>query len=150
MSEKVKCGGYIYKWGSKVGCTDYTIPEEVFKKGAPEERVYPVTDGNFLIDDPFSVLGTAKVRFDDEGAWADITIVSEPCKEALKSDEKESLKLGFMFGTVQKNENEKTIVTGKLRAIDISEVGMHSIEHVSFYGEEDSDDAATENVSGTE
>lgn len=132
-----KVQGYIYKWGSKVGCTDYTIPEEVFKKGAPEENSYPVTDGNFFIEDPFSVLGRAKVRFDDEGVWADITIVSEPCKEVLKSDEKETLKLGFMFGTVKKNEKEKTIVTGKLRAIDISEVGMHPIEYVSFYGEEE-------------
>lgn len=24
MSEKVMCGGYIYKWVTKVGCTEYT------------------------------------------------------------------------------------------------------------------------------
>lgn len=150
MSEKVKCGGYIYKWGSKVGCTDYTIPEEVFKKGAPEDRSYPVTDGNFLVDDPFSVLGTAKVKFDEKGVWADIAITSEPAKDALMHQsegeltiEEKPLKLGFMINRAKKDEQQKTIVKGNLRAIDISEVGMHDIEYVSFYGKEN-DDAETE------
>lgn len=143
IREKCKCGGYIYKWGSKVGCTDYTIPEEVFKKGAPEERVYPVTDGNFLVDDPFSVLGTAKVKFDEKGAWADIAITSEPAKAALMRQsegmltiEEKPLKLGFMIDRAEKDEQQKTIVEGHLRAIDISEVGMNDIEYVSFYGKE--------------
>lgn len=144
MSEKVKCGGYIYKWGEKVGCTDYPIPEEVFKKGAPEERVYPVTDGSFLVDDPFSVLGTAKVKYDEKGVLADIVIVSEPAKDALihQSEgmltiEEKPLKLGFMINRVKKDERQKTIVEGCLRAIDISDIGIYNIEYVGHNGKED-------------
>lgn len=157
MSEKFKCGGYIYKWGSKVGCTDYTIPEEVFKKGAPEERVYPVTDGNFLVDDPFSVLGTAKVKFDEKGAWADIVIISEPAKDAIMHQsegkltiEEKPLKLGFMINRVKKDEQQKTIVRGDLRAIDISEVGIHDIEYVSFYRKENGDAGSVQNLPESE
>lgn len=150
MSEKVKCSGYIYKWGTKVGCTDYTIPEEVFKKGAPEERVYPVTDGRFLVDDPFSVLGTAKVKYDEKGVRADIVIVSEPAKDALihQSEgmltiEEKPLKLGFMINRVKKDERQKTITEGCLRAIDISDIGIHDIEYVSTNGKEKEDGSAT-------
>lgn len=153
MNEKFKCGGYIYKWGSKVGCTEYTIPEEVFKKGAPEDRSYPVTDGNFLVDDMLGVLGTAKVKFDEKGAWADIVIVSEPAKDALMHQsegmltvEEKPLKLGFMINRVKKDEQQKTIVKGSLRAIDISEVGIHDIEYVGFYGKENDDAGSVQNL----
>lgn len=148
MREKVMCGGYIYKWGANVGCTDYTIPEEVFKKGAPEERVYPVTDGNFHVDDPFSVLGTAKVKYDEKGVWADISVTSEIAKEALESEalltiEERKLKLGFMINNVCKNEHFKTIAACSLRAIDISDIGIHDIEYVSSNGKEKEDGSAT-------
>ena len=148
MSEKVKCGGYIYKWRTKVGCTDYTIPEEVFKKGAPEDRIYPVTDGRFICDDPFSVLGTAKVKFDEQGAWADISVTSEIAKEALESEalltiEERKLKLGFMINNVWKNEHFKTIAACNLRAIDISESAIHEIAYYDFCGKGESDGQKT-------
>lgn len=143
MSEKVECGGYIYKWGANVGCTDYTIPEEIFKKGAPEDRIYPVTDGTFCRNDPWSVLGTGKVKFDEKGVWADITVTSESAQEALRADDEEKLKLGFMINNVWKNEHFKTIAACSLRAIDIAEIGIHPIEYVSFHGKEKEDGSAT-------
>ena len=148
MSEKVKCGGYIYKWGVKVGGTDYTIPEEVFKKGAPEDRVYPVTDGTFLVSDPWSVLGTGKLKFDENGAWADISLTSEAAKDAVLEEstfeiEERKLKLGFMINNVQKNEISKTITSCRLTAIDIAECGIHPIEYVSRNGKEQEDGSAT-------
>lgn len=141
MSEKVTCGGYIYKWGTKVGCTDYTIPEEVFKKGASEEMCYPVTDGSFLRDDPWSVLGTCRLKFDENGVWTDISLVSEPAKEAVLEEatfeiEERKLKLGFMINNVQKSEISKTVTSCRLSAVDIAECAIHPIEYVRIVGEE--------------
>lgn len=109
--------------------------------------------GNLLVDDPFSVLGTAKVKFDEKGVWADIAITSEPAKDALMHQsegeltiEEKPLKLGFMINRVKKDERQKTIVKGDLRAIDISEVGMHDIEYVSFYGKENDDAGSVQNL----
>lgn len=144
MSDKVKCGGYIYRWGHKVGCTDYTIPEEVFKKGASEEMCYPVTDGTFGygLSDPWSVLGTCKVKFDENGVWTDISLVSEPAEKAVLEEatfevEERKLKLGFMIGNVKKSEISKTITSCRLRAVDIAECAIHPIEYVRTNGEEE-------------
>ena len=141
MSDKVTCGGYIYKWGTKVGCTDYTIPKEVFKKAASEEMHYPVTDGTFLYDDPWSVIGTCKLKFDENGVWADMSLVSEPAKEAVLEEatlevEERQLKLGFMGVNVKKSEISKTITSCRLTAVDIAECAIHPIEYVRINGKE--------------
>ena len=142
MSEKIKCGGYIYRWGVKVGCIDYTIPEEVFRKGASEEMHYPVTDGTFLYDDPWSVIGTCKVKFDENGVWADISLVSEPAEKAVLEEasfeiEERKLKLGFMANKIKKDEISKTITSCRLNAVDIAECAIHPIEYVRVIGEEE-------------
>lgn len=142
MSEKVTCGGYIYKWGTKVGCTEYTIPEDVFKKGASEDFTYPVTDGTFLYNDPFSVIGRCKLKFDENGVWTDISLVSEPAKEAVLEEttfeiEERKLKLGFMINKVKKSEISKTITSCRLTAVDIAECAIHPIEYVRSNAEED-------------
>lgn len=141
MSEKVTCGGYIYRWGIKVGCVDYTIPEEVFRKGASEEMSYPVTDGTFLRDDPWSVIGTCKVKFDENGVWTDISLASELAEKAVLEEatlevEERKLKLGFMINDVQKNEISKTITSCRLTAVDIAECAIHPIEYVRTDGKE--------------
>lgn len=144
---KCKLGGYIYKWGTKVGGTDYTIPEEVFKKGASEEMNYPVTDGTFLYDDPWSVIGTCKVKFDENGVWTDISLVSEPAEKAVLEEatlevEERKLKLGFMIGNVKKSEISKTITSCRFKAVDIAECAILPIEYVRIDGEEKKNDGS--------
>lgn len=121
-----KVQGYIYKWGTKVGCTDYTIPEEVFKQAASEENSYPVTDASFCT--PECVLGHARIKFDSEGVWTYINVTSTAAKDAILNDDDEKLKLGFMVNNVEKDEDKKIVTKCRLTMIDISESGIHPIE----------------------
>lgn len=127
----VKLGGYIYKWGEKIGLSDHFITKDKGPEMFDASKSYPVTDESFLYDDPFSVIGHGTIKLDDEGVWADITIISEPYAEALLDPEKgEKFKLGFMVMNKKEDKETGEITKGYLMAIDVSEIGMEKIEYV--------------------
>ncbi len=131
MSEKVKCGGYIYKWGEKIGLSGLFITKDKGPEIFDASGSYPVTDESFLYRDPLSVIGRGAIKLDDEGVWADITINSEPYAEALLDPEKgEKFKLGFMVMNKKEDKETGEITKGYLMGIDVSEIGMEEIEYV--------------------
>jgi hypothetical protein len=126
-----KLGGYIYKWGEKIGLSDHFIAKDKGSVIFDASKSYPVTDESFLYDDPFSVIGRGFIKLDDEGVWADITINSEPYAEALLDPEKgEKFKLGFMVMNKKMDKETGEITKGYLMGIDVSEIGMEEIEYV--------------------
>lgn len=126
-----KLGGYIYKWGEMISLGSHFITKD---KGPEVFRVngsYPVTDESFLYGDPLSVIGHGTIKLDDEGVWADITIISEPYAEALLDPEKgEKFKLGFMVMNQKMDKETGEITKGYLMCIDVSEIGMEEIEYI--------------------
>lgn len=126
-----KLGGYIYKWGEKIGLSDHFITKDKGPEMFDASKSYPVTDESFLYDDPFSVIGRGAIKFDDEGVWADIDISSEPYAEALLDPEKgDKFKLGFMLMNKKMDKDSGEILKGYLMGIDVSEIGMEEIEYV--------------------
>lgn len=127
----VKLGGYIYKWGEKIGLGDHFITKDKGSEIFDASKSYPVTDESFLYDDPLSVIGRGAIKLDDEGVWADITIISEPYAEALLDPEKgEKFKLGFMVMNQKMDKSTGEITKGYLMGIDVSEIGMEEIEYI--------------------
>ena len=131
MSEKVTCGGYIYKWDEKIGLGSHFITKdngpEIFRANGS----YPVTDESFRYSDPLSVIGHGTIKLDDDGVWADIDIISDPYAEALLDPEQsEKFKLGFMAMNKKMDKSTGEITKGYLMALDISEHGMEKIEYV--------------------
>lgn len=128
---EVKLGGYIYKWGEKIGLGDHFITKDKGPEIFDVSKSYRVTDESFLYDDPFSVIGRGSIKLDDEGVWADITISSEPYAEALLDPEKgEKFKLGFMAMNKKMDKETGEITKGHLMGIDVSEIGMENIEYI--------------------
>lgn len=52
---KVNLGGYIYKWGEKIGLSDHFITKDKGPEIFDASGSYPVTDESFLYHDPLSV-----------------------------------------------------------------------------------------------
>lgn len=128
---KVKLGGYIYKWGEKIGLSDHFITKDKGPEIFDANKSYHVTDESFLYDDPFSIIGNGVIKLDDEGVWADIDISSEPYAEALLDPEKgEKFKLGFMVMNKKMDKSTGEITKGYLVGLDVSEIGMEEIEYV--------------------
>ena len=126
-----KLGGYIYKWGEKIGLSDHFITKDKGPEIFDASGSYPVTDESFLYQDPLSVIGHGTIKLDDEGVWTDITIISEPYAEALLNPEKgEKFKLGFMVMNKKMDKETGEITKGYLMGIDVSEIGMEKIEYV--------------------
>lgn len=116
-------GGYIYKWGEKIGLSDHFITKDKGPEIFDASKSYPVTDESFLYGDPFSVIGRGAIKLDDEGVWADITINSEQYAEVLLDPEKgEEFKLGFMVMRKKMDKSTGEITKGCLMAIDVSEI----------------------------
>lgn len=128
---KCKLGGYIYKWGEKIGLGSHFITKDKGAEIFDANKSYPVTDESFLYDDPFSIIGRGAIKLDDEGVWADIDISSEPYAEALLDPEKgEKFKFGFMVMNQKMDKETGEIAKGYLMGIDVSELGMEEIEYV--------------------
>lgn len=126
-----KLGGYIYKWGEKIGLGSRFITKDKGPEIFDASGSYPVTDESFRYSDPLSVIGHGTIKLDDEGVWADITIISEPYAEALLDPEKgEKFKLGFMGMNKEMDKETGEITKGYLMALVISEHGMEKIEYV--------------------
>lgn len=122
----VKLGGYIYKWGEKIGLSDHFITKDKGPEIFDASKDYRVTDECcFPYDDPFSLIGHGTIKLDDEGVWADITISSEPYVEALLDPEKgEKLKLGFMAMNKKMDKSTGEITKGRLMEIEVSEFSL--------------------------
>ena len=122
----VKLGGYIYKWGEKIGLSSHFITKDNGPEIFDASKGYRVTDECcFKYDDPFSVIGRGSIKLDDEGVWADITISSEPYVEALLDPEQsEKLKLGFMVMYKKMDKSTGEIIKGRLMEIEVSEFAL--------------------------
>lgn len=107
-----KLGGYIYKWGEKIGLSDHFITKDKGPEIFNASKSYPVTDENFLYDDPFSIIGRGAIKLDDEGVWG------------------EKFKLGFMVMSKKMDKETGEITKGCLMGIDVSEIGMEEIEYI--------------------
>lgn len=128
---KVKLGGYIYKWGEKIGLGSHFITKDNGPEIFDASGSYPVTDESFQYRDPLSVIGHGTIKLDDEGVWADIDISSEQYAEALLDPEQsEKFKLGFMVMNQKMDKSTGEITKGYLMGLDVSEVGMEEIEYI--------------------
>lgn len=126
-----KLGGYIYKWGEKIGLSSHFITKDKGPEIFDVSGSYPVTDEHFRYDGIHSVVGHGTIKLDDDGVWADITINSEPYSEALLDPEKgEKFKLGFMVMNKKEDKSTGEITKGYLMGIDVSEIGMEEIEYI--------------------
>lgn len=128
---KCKLGGYIYKWGEKIGLGSHFITKDKGPEVFRASGSYPVTDESFRYSDPLSVIGHGTIKLDDEGVWADITIISEQYAEVLLDPEKrEKFKLGFMVMNKKTDKETGEIIKGYLMGLDVSEISMETIEYV--------------------